>query len=167
MAPLDASAPSARLAHLARSVLSVREKPSSNSPAAKRTTGIVIGVIVGVILIATVSVLYFLHVRNKKRDEKEWPRNNQELEDYGIEPRGGGGGGGRRGPSTATPQNQQQKTYPQPARVEDEEEESGGERRSLEDLQRSLRGNTTTSAWKRDSGQIDADMKPVEAMDRI
>ncbi|KAH9905596.1 hypothetical protein F4778DRAFT_778988 [Xylariomycetidae sp. FL2044] len=58
------------------------EKPGISD----KTTGIAIGVIAGAIVIGVLSVLIFLHLRRKKRDEQEWSgKNLQELEDYGMD----------------------------------------------------------------------------------
>ncbi|KAI8631418.1 hypothetical protein F5Y19DRAFT_423714 [Xylariaceae sp. FL1651] len=166
---MDYAAASIRFGRLARHLLSTRddedykkchpqpnidlcEKPASSGS----TTGIVIGSILAVIVLGTVVVLGFLHLRRKRLDEKEWPKNNQELEDYGFEV-----------PSAATrrPQNTRR------GKDEQQRTEVGitppkPERGSLDNLERSLRGQTT-GAFKRHDEEISADMKPVEPSDRI
>ncbi|KAI8948612.1 hypothetical protein F4801DRAFT_581251 [Xylaria longipes] len=119
------------------------EKPASSD----KTTPITIGVIVGIIVVGTLGVLTFFHLRRKRADEKEWPKNNQELEDYGIV----APSSTVRQPQTAHhPPQQQQQQY-----------------NDQYNLEQSLRGGQTTGAFRRQDEQISADMKPVEASDRI
>jgi hypothetical protein len=40
----------------------------------------------GLIVVILLILLFFLHLRRKKRDEREWGKDPQELEDYGIGP---------------------------------------------------------------------------------
>ncbi|KAK7964073.1 hypothetical protein PG984_013377 [Apiospora sp. TS-2023a] len=61
------------------------EKPSSGD----KRTPIVIGTVIGTALIALMVVLYLLHMRRKRNDQKEWPKDPQELEDYGFDSPGG------------------------------------------------------------------------------
>ncbi|KAK6075592.1 hypothetical protein SCUP234_07681 [Seiridium cupressi] len=56
------------------------EKPAVSSPVTK----IVIGCISGVLLLSLIIVLYIFHRRRTKRDNQEWTKNPQELDDYGI-----------------------------------------------------------------------------------
>ncbi|KAK6836543.1 hypothetical protein PG995_006069 [Apiospora arundinis] len=56
------------------------EKPSSGD----KKTPIVIGTVVGVALVALFVVLYMFHLRRKRNDEREWPKDPQELDDYGF-----------------------------------------------------------------------------------
>ncbi|GAP90741.1 hypothetical protein SAMD00023353_5200790 [Rosellinia necatrix] len=121
------------------------EKPSSSDP----TTPIAIGVIVGIIVLGTLAVLTFLHLRRKRRDEEEWPKNNQELDDYGFT-----------APSSTVRQ-------PQAARHPAQSQQRGERHDTADDLERSLRGGQTTGAFRRQEEQISADMKPVEASDRV
>ncbi|KAI3339504.1 hypothetical protein F4824DRAFT_455541 [Ustulina deusta] len=140
------------------------EKPATSD----KTTPITIGVIVGIIVLGTAVVLTFFHLRRKRRDEKEWPKNNQELEDYGIAV-----------PSSNVRQPQAAYHPPQPQqRQQDQYQRYDADRdavfasqkparSSLDNLERSLRGPQTTGAFKRQDEYISADMKPVEPSDRI
>ncbi|KAI1437347.1 hypothetical protein GGR50DRAFT_97794 [Xylaria sp. CBS 124048] len=56
------------------------EKPATSG----HSTTITIAVIVAVIVIGTFAVLTFLHLRRKRMDKEEWPKSQQELEDYGF-----------------------------------------------------------------------------------
>ncbi|KAI0450988.1 hypothetical protein F5B21DRAFT_488623 [Xylaria acuta] len=137
------------------------EKPASSD----KTTPIAIGVIVGIVVLGTLAVLTFFHLRRKRRDEKEWPKNNQELEDYGIVP-----------PSSTVRQpqaaHQPSPQYSEQYQHHDAHREPGfasqqPARSSLDNLEQSLRGGQTTGAFRRQNEQISADMKPVEPSDRI
>jgi len=112
-------------------------------------------------------------------DEAEWPKNNQELEDYGFEvPQSR-----VRQPQNAHhhDSNHRQQQYDQ-NRDDSQRQEyyqsqnaagahsQGSARGSLDDLERSLRGGQPaqiTGAFRRHEEQITADMKPVEPSDRI
>ncbi|KAI0802901.1 hypothetical protein GGR55DRAFT_663441 [Xylaria sp. FL0064] len=137
------------------------EKPATSD----KTTPITIGVIVGIIVVGTVALLTFFHLRRKRKDEKEWPKNNQELEDYGFAV-----------PSSGARQLAAQHSVPQPQQqphdqyqgVDDKGLDSQRPaRNSLDNLERSLREPQTTGAFRRHDEHISADMKPVEAADRI
>ncbi|KAI0409229.1 hypothetical protein F4802DRAFT_593513 [Xylaria palmicola] len=141
------------------------EKPASGGT----STGVTIGVTIAVIVVVTGAVLTFLHLRRKRKDKEEWPKNNQELEDYGIvDPSSTG-----RQPQRAHYPPQQQ----QPQQNEDywnnDTQHSGGftpqkpARNSLDNLERSLRDGPTTGAFRRQEEKISADMKPVEPSDRL
>ncbi|KAI1344337.1 hypothetical protein F5Y15DRAFT_109817 [Xylariaceae sp. FL0016] len=134
-----------RTDRIVRSLLSAREKPATSSAA----TPIVIGVIAGLLVVGLITVLCVFHQRRKRRDEREWPKNNQELEDYGFDASS----------SVKKPNG----TYQQPKNANSN---LNMQRGSLDDLERSLRGQTT-NAWKRQSYGIDPDMKPVQATDRV
>ncbi|KAK8078933.1 hypothetical protein PG994_002740 [Apiospora phragmitis] len=62
------------------------EKPSSGD----KKTPIVIGTVVGVAFVSLLVILWFLHMRRKRNDQREWPKDPQELEDYGFESSSGG-----------------------------------------------------------------------------
>ncbi|KAI0126218.1 hypothetical protein BJ170DRAFT_463973 [Xylariales sp. AK1849] len=49
-----------------------------------RIEKIVIGVICGVVLIGLFGVLIYLHTRRQRRDKREWTKDPQELDDYGL-----------------------------------------------------------------------------------
>ncbi|KAI0531721.1 hypothetical protein GGR58DRAFT_508196 [Xylaria digitata] len=139
------------------------EKPASSD----KSTPITIGVIVGIVVLGTVAVLTFFHLRRKRKDEQEWPKNNQELEDYGFAVPSSS----VRQPQTAhhTPQQEQQRDQYQ---RHDGHNDTGfasqnPARSSLDKLEHSLRGGQTTGAFRRQEEQISADMKPVEPIDRI
>ncbi|KAI0514624.1 hypothetical protein F5B22DRAFT_225308 [Xylaria bambusicola] len=142
------------------------EKPATSD----KTTPITIGVIAGIIVVGLAVVITFLHFRRKRRDEKEWPKNNQELEDYGfIDP-----SSTVRQPQSAhhNPQAQQQQQQRDQYQHYDDSPDRGGfnkpPRNDLDDLERSLRGGgQTTGAFRRQNEQVSGDMKPVEPTDRI
>ncbi|KAI1812506.1 hypothetical protein GGS20DRAFT_21060 [Poronia punctata] len=145
------------------------EKPAS----ADKSTPIVIGSIVGVLVFGTLAVLTFFHFRRKRKDKEEWPKSQQELEDYGF---------AIPAHHLRQPQNtyhqdqpqQQQQQQPQQrheephAMSDDHQRPAHG---SLDNLERSLRGGAqparTTGAFNHRDEQISADMKPVEPSDRI
>ncbi|KAF2998356.1 hypothetical protein G7054_g2650 [Neopestalotiopsis clavispora] len=56
------------------------EKPASNS----KITAIVIGVITGVLLACLLVVIVIFQRRRTRRDNQEWTKDPQELEDYGM-----------------------------------------------------------------------------------
>ncbi|KAI1419897.1 hypothetical protein F5Y12DRAFT_720162 [Xylaria sp. FL1777] len=140
------------------------EKPATSD----KSTPITIGVIVGIVVLGTVGVLTFFHLRRKRKDEKEWPKNNQELEDYGFEV-----------PSSGARQPQAARQPPRPQQQQHDEyqrynaDRGAGfasqkpARSSLDNLERSLREGQTTGAFKRQDEHISADMKAVEPTDRI
>ncbi|KAI0436923.1 hypothetical protein F4803DRAFT_540550 [Xylaria telfairii] len=138
------------------------EKPASSD----KSTPITIGVIVGIVVLGTLAVLTFFHLRRQRRDEKEWPKNNQELEDYGIVPETN-----VRQPQTAHHRPQQQQYNDQSWRHDTHREQGFASqqpaRSSLDNLEQSLRGGQTTGAFRRQEEQISADMKPVQPSDRI
>ncbi|KAI0838560.1 hypothetical protein F5Y06DRAFT_296636 [Hypoxylon sp. FL0890] len=128
------------------------EKPAASSDA----TSIVVGTLSGALVVLTIGTLLFLHFRRKRRDEREWPKNNQELEDYGFGP----------APSTGAP-SKPKNTYRQP-RVDDETEQNlppPGRRDSLSSLARSLRG--TPDAYRSRPDDTSHDMKPVEPASQL
>ncbi|KAJ3575416.1 hypothetical protein NPX13_g4042 [Xylaria arbuscula] len=144
------------------------EKPATSD----KTTPITIGVIAGIIVVGLAAVITFLHFRRKRRDEKEWPKNNQELEDYGFTVPSSSA---VREPQTAhhTQQQSQQHQHDQYQRYDDSPDRSGyasppkPARNDLDDLERSLRGGQTTGAFRHQNEQVSGDMKPVQPTDRI
>ncbi|KAI0391225.1 hypothetical protein F5Y17DRAFT_470923 [Xylariaceae sp. FL0594] len=190
---MDYNTAAVRFGRIARHLLTVREDESyekchprpdidlCEKPAsADKSTPIVIGSIVGVVVVGTLALLTFFHFRKKRMDEAEWPKNNQELEDYGFEvPRS----------KTRQPQNtaQRDNMFQQQQRDQSRgnaqhqasyqsQDATGAQqqrpaRAPLDDLERSLRGGgqpaQTTGAFRRHEEQITADMKPVEPSDRI
>ncbi|ORY62364.1 uncharacterized protein BCR38DRAFT_238425 [Pseudomassariella vexata] len=62
--------------------LVLREKPYVSS----NLTAIVLGTVSGLVIVILFSTLIFLHLRRRSRDKREWPKDPQELEDYGIDP---------------------------------------------------------------------------------
>ncbi|KAJ2976509.1 hypothetical protein NUW58_g8067 [Xylaria curta] len=136
------------------------EKPASSD----KGTPITIGVIVGIVVVGTLSVLTYFHFRRKRRDEQEWPKNNQELEDYGIAVPSST----VRPPQSAHNPSQQRHHNDDDYRHNDTNFASQKPARSsLDKLERSLRGDQTTGAFRRQEEQISADMKPVVPSDRI
>ncbi|KAI0968501.1 hypothetical protein F4678DRAFT_443163 [Xylaria arbuscula] len=139
------------------------EKPSSSD----NSTGVTIGVTIGVIVFVTGAVLTFLHLRRKRKDEKEWPKNNQELEDYGFDVPSSGVRQPQAAAHGQAPHQQHQQHDPYQQRYDDKE--FGAQkpaRSSLDNLERSLNGHTT-GAFKRQDEFVSVDMKPVEPTDRI
>ncbi|XXH02103.1 hypothetical protein Hte_008469 [Hypoxylon texense] len=136
------------------------EKPDS----AKLTSEIVIGTLGGVLVVVTVSLLVFLHYRHKRRDEREWPKNNQELDDYGM------GSTATAPSSNAAAPGRPKNAYKRP-RVDPDDDDDGklpppGPRRdSLQSLARSLRGNP--DAYRSRPDDTSHDMKPVEPSSQL
>ncbi|KAH6646576.1 hypothetical protein BKA67DRAFT_662985 [Truncatella angustata] len=56
------------------------EKPYVNSP----ITGIVLGSMSGVLLVCLGITLWIFHRRRTRRDNEEWTKDPQELDDYGV-----------------------------------------------------------------------------------
>lgn len=54
--------------------------------ASQGTTWIIVGVIVGIILVGALSVLLFLHIKTKRRNEREDLEDRFQMADYGLEP---------------------------------------------------------------------------------
>lgn len=118
----------------------------------------------------TIALLTWFHVRRRRRDEQEWPKNNQELDDYGFA-----------APTSSVRQPQAAHHPPQSQQQHVDEYERNNThhdagfapqnpaRGSLDNLERSLRGGQgqTTGAFQRKEEQISADMKPVQPSDRI
>ncbi|KAI1763249.1 hypothetical protein GGR53DRAFT_467550 [Hypoxylon sp. FL1150] len=133
------------------------EKPDS----AKLASEIVIGTLGGLLVVVTATVLIFLHYRHKRRDEREWPKNNQELDDYGIGPAR---------PSNAGSVGKPKNTY-KPPRVDaddgndDDLSPPRPRRDSLQSLARSLRGNP--EAYRSRPDDTSHDMKPVEPVSQL
>ncbi|KAI0864855.1 hypothetical protein F4860DRAFT_463606 [Xylaria cubensis] len=130
------------------------EKPASSS----KTTPIAIGVIVGIVVVGTGAVLTYFHLRRKRKDQEEWPKNNQELEDYGIV-----------APSSTVRQPQAAHHPPEqpPPQYSERDQRHEPARSSLDNLEHSLRGGQTTGAFRRQDEQISADMKPVQPSDHL
>ncbi|KAK3935122.1 hypothetical protein QBC46DRAFT_272463 [Diplogelasinospora grovesii] len=57
------------------------EKPADASQA---TTWIIVGTVLGVLVVATLSILLFLHLRRRKRDQKEDRNDRFQMADYGL-----------------------------------------------------------------------------------
>ncbi|KAI2606783.1 hypothetical protein GGR54DRAFT_620166 [Hypoxylon sp. NC1633] len=146
------------------------EKPA----AADDKTGLVIGVTIGVVVAATLTVLVFFHLRRQRRDRSEWPKNSQELDDYGVAPMPKPK---PKLPSTVPSNNVVGGAPPRPAnayrqpRVEPDSDndmdidEPPKRRDSLQSLARSLRGNPEAYRSRRDD--TSADMKPVEPASQL
>ena len=119
------------------------------------------------------AVITFLHFRRKRRDEKEWPKNNQELEDYGFTVPSSSAVREPQSAHHTQAQQQQQHQRDQYQRYDDSPERGSfgstqkPPRNALDDLERSLRGAQTTGAFRQQNEQISGDMKPVEPTDRI
>ncbi|KAI4861338.1 hypothetical protein F4820DRAFT_434014 [Hypoxylon rubiginosum] len=136
------------------------EKPDS----AKLTSEIVIGTLGGVLVIVTLSLLVFLHYRHKRRDEREWPKNNQELDDYGM--------GSTTPSSNAAAPGRPKNAYKRPRVDPDDDDDAasnlpppGARRDSLQSLARSIRGNP--DAYRSRPDDISHDMKPVEPLSQL
>ncbi|KAI1170587.1 hypothetical protein F4777DRAFT_568548 [Nemania sp. FL0916] len=143
------------------------EKPASSD----KTTPIALGTIAGILVVGAFIVLTIFHLRRKRKDKEEWPKNNQELEDYGFEV-----------PASASRQAQPAHHAAPPPQYEQHDDtrheiqrpdntvfaSQKSARGSLDNLERSLRGGgQTTGAFRRQEEQFSADMKPVEPSDRI
>ncbi|KAI1395139.1 hypothetical protein F4819DRAFT_212000 [Hypoxylon fuscum] len=128
------------------------EKPN----AASHTTEITVGTLGGLLVLGTTGILIFLHFRRKRRDEQEWPKNNQELDDYGV------------GPMPTAAPGRPKNAYRQP-RVDPDDDghlpRPGARRDSLQSLARSIRGNP--NAYKSKPDDITHDMKPVEPTSQL
>ncbi|KAI1771088.1 hypothetical protein F4818DRAFT_221327 [Hypoxylon cercidicola] len=131
------------------------EKPDS----AKVTGEIVIATLGGLLVVVTATILVFLHYRHKRRDEREWPKNNQELDDYGIGPIPSSDTGAPKRPKNA---------YRQP-RVDPDDDNALSpprpRRDSLQSLARSIRGNP--DAYRSRPDDTSHDMKPVEPLSQL
>ncbi|KAI1207891.1 uncharacterized protein F4807DRAFT_169528 [Annulohypoxylon truncatum] len=186
MSPLpadQAAATSPSVKHVARSILHLlrtRDDDAKCHPqpnidlcekpeAASNTTTIVLSVLGGILVIGTISTLIVFHLRRQRRDAQEWPKSQQELEDYGIGPipsttkTSTAGGGAPPRPKNAY----------RPPHVESEGDRNGnsnhlsapgGARRdSLKSLARSIRGNPAS----RGDDVVTHDMKPVEPASQL
>ncbi|KAI1332499.1 hypothetical protein F5Y16DRAFT_179074 [Xylariaceae sp. FL0255] len=130
------------------------EKPATSG----NGTAITIGAIGGAIAVVLVVLLTYLHLRKKRMDKKEWPKNNQELDDYGFDvPQS------QRARRAAQAQTQPSRPTQQGGMSATNNRESQG---SLNDLERSLRGHTT-NAFKRHDDDVAIDIKPATPADRI
>ncbi|KAI5920171.1 hypothetical protein F4810DRAFT_684292 [Camillea tinctor] len=168
--------PSVRFARLARQLL-VRDDeddakchPSPNINLCEKTgisshsAEIVLGVICFLIVGATLTTLTIFHLRRQRSDASEWPKNNQELADYGLD--------------VPEPINKPKNTYQQPSNPG-----SGGgggkpsSRNSLDHLARSLRNHDGPGHpgsrdhdygyKKRHDDDISPNMKPVEPASQL
>ncbi|KAI0379486.1 hypothetical protein F5Y04DRAFT_129578 [Hypomontagnella monticulosa] len=173
--PLAASpSPSASSSLLARAIfhiLSIRADdddakchPSPNidlcekPELANHTSEIVIGTLGGVVALITIATLAFFHLRRQRADAREWPKNNQELDDYGV------------GPMPASSAPRKPKNAYQAPRVDDDDDVKGDlrppvRRDSLQSLARSLRGNP--DAYRSRPDDTSVAMKPVEPVSQL
>ncbi|KAI0115407.1 hypothetical protein F4814DRAFT_321166 [Daldinia grandis] len=129
------------------------EKPQ----ASKHSTAIIVGVLGGLLVVSTVGTLFVLHIRRQRQDRREFPKNNQELDDYGVGPM----------PPTTTKPTRPQNAYRQP-RVEPDDGDDlkpPGRRDSLNSLARSIRGNP--DAYRSRADDTSHDMKPVEPTSQL
>ncbi|KAM7186825.1 hypothetical protein V8F33_011583 [Rhypophila sp. PSN 637] len=62
------------------------ERCTKPTIASQGTTWIIVGVIVGIIVVGAFSVLIFLHIKNKRRNEREDLEDRFQMADYGLEP---------------------------------------------------------------------------------
>ncbi|KAI8962811.1 hypothetical protein F5Y11DRAFT_178148 [Daldinia sp. FL1419] len=130
------------------------QKPDAGSP----TTAIVFGTIGGLLVAITVAVLAVLHIRHQRQERREFPKNNEELDDYGMGPM----------PTTTTkPPTRPQKAYQQPhVELDDGDDlKPPGRRDSLNSLARSIRGNP--DAYRSRPDDTSHDMKPVEPVSQL
>ncbi|KAI2631528.1 hypothetical protein GGS26DRAFT_557974 [Hypomontagnella submonticulosa] len=132
---------------------------------ANHTSEIVIGTLGGVVAVITIATLAFFHFRRQRADAREWPKNNQELDDYGVGPL----------PSSSAPR-KPKNAYQAPRvdAVDDagEDYDSKGRnlpppvrRDSLQSLARSLRGNP--DAYRSRPDDTSLAMKPVEPVSQL
>ncbi|KAL7619358.1 hypothetical protein AAE478_009895 [Parahypoxylon ruwenzoriense] len=128
------------------------EKPN----AASNTTTIVVGTLGGLLVFLTIATLLVFHLRRKRSDELEWPKNNQELDDYGV------------GPIPASAPSRPKNTYQKP-RVDpdngDQQLPPPPRRDSLQSLARSLRGSD--AAYRLRPDDTSHDMKPIEPASQL
>ncbi|KAI0891020.1 hypothetical protein F4806DRAFT_501485 [Annulohypoxylon nitens] len=137
------------------------EKPE----AASNTTTIVLSVLGALLVVGTIATLAVFHFRRQRRDAQEWPKNQQELEDYGIGPM----------PSKTTTSASAAPPRPKNAyRPPQVESENGGgrdhlpapsRRDSLTSLARSIRGNP--DAYRSRPDDTSHDMKAVEPTSQL
>ncbi|KAI0846047.1 hypothetical protein F5Y00DRAFT_150566 [Daldinia vernicosa] len=130
------------------------EKPQ----ASQHTTAIVVGVLGGLLVVSTVGILSVLHIRRQRQDKREFPKNNQELDDYGIGPM----------PPTATAKPTRPQNAYRPPHVESDDGDDlkpPGRRDSLNSLARSIRGNP--DAYRSRPDDTSHDMKPVEPASQL
>ncbi|KAK6950546.1 hypothetical protein Daesc_008874 [Daldinia eschscholtzii] len=130
------------------------EKPDASKP----TAGIVVGTIGGLLFAITVGTLVVLHIRRQQQDRREFPKNNQELDDYGIGPMA---------PAPAAKPPRPQNAYRQPHVEPDDSDDLKPPRRrdSLNSLARSIRGNP--DAYRSRPDDTSPDMKPVEPASQL
>ncbi|KAI1499098.1 hypothetical protein F5X99DRAFT_296023 [Biscogniauxia marginata] len=133
------------------------EKTGASSHATEISIGVICVVFVGTLLIT----LTIFHVRRQRRDAAEWPKNNQELDDYGL---------------GAPPVDRPKNTYQQPR--PGERPPPTKSRNELDNLARSLRnpddraGNPGSRDYdygysKRRDDDVTPDMKPVEPASQL
>ncbi|KAI1803056.1 hypothetical protein F4811DRAFT_359863 [Daldinia bambusicola] len=133
------------------------EKPNASKP----TAGIVVGTIGGLLFGITVGTLIVLHIRRQRQDRREFPKNNQELDDYGIGPMAPA-------PTAqpARPQKAYRQPHVEPVDADDDDDLKPPRRRdSLNSLARSIRGNP--DAYKSRPDDTSHDMKPVEPLSQL
>ncbi|KAK1753143.1 hypothetical protein QBC47DRAFT_281551, partial [Echria macrotheca] len=58
------------------------EKPRAST---QQTTWIIVGVILGLLLVGTLCVLVFFHLKKKKRDQREDVEDQFQMSDYGLD----------------------------------------------------------------------------------
>ncbi|KAI0887060.1 uncharacterized protein GGS22DRAFT_159298 [Annulohypoxylon maeteangense] len=131
------------------------EKPE----AASNTTTIVLSVLGGILVVGTIATLIVFHLRRQRSDAREWPKSQQELEDYGI------------GPMPSAPSNNGAPPRPKNAYRQPHVESDSthlpppGRRDSLKSLARSIRGNP--DAYRSRPDDTRHDMKAVEPTSQL
>ncbi|KAI1456120.1 hypothetical protein F4805DRAFT_251664 [Annulohypoxylon moriforme] len=178
--PVDQAAPSSSASHIARTILHLLKTRDDESDAkchpqpnidlcekpeaANNTTTIVLSVLGGVLVVGTIATLIFFHLRRQRRDAQEWPKSQQELDDYGI------------GPMPSSNKNNNNAAPPRPKNayrpphVESDNSDSThfpppGRRDSLKSLARSIRGNP--EAYRSRPDDTTHDMKAVEPTSQL
>ncbi|KAI1089275.1 hypothetical protein F5B19DRAFT_495584 [Rostrohypoxylon terebratum] len=140
------------------------EKPE----AASNTTTIVLSVFGAILVVGTVATLAFFHFRRQRRDAQEWPKSQQELEDYGIGPMP------NKTTTTTTPTSAAPPRPKNAYRPPHVESENGGgrdhlpapsRRDSLTSLARSIRGNP--DAYRSRPDDTSHNMKAVEPTSQL
>ncbi|KAI2785074.1 hypothetical protein F4815DRAFT_451297 [Daldinia loculata] len=135
------------------------EKPQASN----HTVEILIGVLGGLLVVSTVSILLVLHIRRQRQDRREFPKSSQELDDYGVGPMPPTTTAAAKPPRPTKPQN----AYRQPRAEPDDGDDlkPPGRRDSLNSLARSIRGNP--DAYRSRPDDTSLDMKPVEPASQL
>ncbi|KAI1661841.1 hypothetical protein F4813DRAFT_345950 [Daldinia decipiens] len=133
------------------------EKPQASN----HTMAILIGVLGGLLVVSTVGTLFVLHIRRQRQEAQEFPKSNQELDDYGVGPMPPAPAA--KPPRPIRPENAYRQPHAEPDDGDDLK--PPGRRDSLNSLARSIRGNP--DAYRSRADDISHDMKPVEPASQL